>query len=93
MPATVLINLIFAAIFLWLARFALRRARPFLRTGWQVIDSQVQHPDYRQNVERRRTIGEGSNFLLAGIAWGLAALGGLILAVILTVQAIASLIK
>jgi hypothetical protein len=85
------INLIFAAIFLWLARAALRRALPFLRTGWQVIDSQVQHPDYRQNVERRRTIGEGSNFLLAGIAWGLAGIGALGLAALLAIQAVASL--
>ena len=86
------VNLIFAAIFVWLARAALRRARPFLRTGWQVFDSQVQHPDYRQNVERRRAISEGGSFLLGGIALALAGIGGLVLAAVLTVQAIAMLV-
>lgn len=85
------VNLIFAAIFVWLARAALRRALPFLRTGWQVIDAQVQHPDYRRNVERRRAIGEGSNFLLAGIALALAGIGALGAAILLAVQAVASL--
>ena len=42
MPIAI-VNLIFARSS-WLGRATLRRALPFLRTGWQVIDAQVQHP-------------------------------------------------
>ena len=88
-----IVNLIFAALFLWLARATLHRALPFLRTGWQVIDAQVQHPDYRRNVERRRAIGEGSNFLLGGIVMGAVGLGALALGIFLAAQELVGLLR
>ena len=92
MPIAI-VNLIFAAMFLWLARATLRRALPFLRTGWQVIDTQVQHPDYRQNVARRRAIGEGGNFLLGGIVMGAVGLGALGLGIFLAAEGLVGLLR
>lgn len=63
------VNAFFSAAFFAGCRFALRRALPFLRTGWQAVAAQMQHADARTNVERRRAIAEGGRYLLGGGGW------------------------
>ncbi len=69
------LNAVFAGIFFLAARSALMRALPFLRSGWTVIRLEVRKPDFRQNVESRRTISSASNFLIGGLFWMMIALG------------------
>lgn len=70
------VNSLFALAFAAGTRFAWRRARLFLLTGWHAIDAQIQHDDFRHNVERRRAIAEGGRYLIGGGAWLLVALVG-----------------
>lgn len=63
------VNSLFALAFAAGTRFAWKRARLFLRTGWIAIDAQMQHDDYRHNVERRRAIAEGGRYLIGGGGW------------------------
>jgi hypothetical protein len=65
----VTLNGAFATGFLFFAMRALQRGWPFLRAGWTAIRVQVAHPDFRQNIERRRIISEGGIFLLGGVLW------------------------
>lgn len=59
-----------------MARFALGRTVPFTRLGWRVIAGAVnQHGDVRANVEGRRTVTEGSTYLISGLLWGLVSFG------------------
>jgi hypothetical protein len=83
-----LLNLVFAAICFVSAWRALRRGLPFIRLGWQAIDAAVQRPDYRSNVESRRTISEGGNFLIGGLLWLLIGLLGAGIGVFFAAQAI-----
>ncbi len=63
------VNSLFAAAFFFAARYALRRARIFLRTGWDAVAGQMQHPDSLENVERRRIIAAGGYYLIGGSGW------------------------
>jgi hypothetical protein len=78
---TVTLNAVFCFGATMLALQCWGKGWPFARHGWQMIQAQVAHPDYRVNVERRRAISEGGRFLLAGIGWllgcGLLALAAL----------------
>ena len=87
-----LVNLLFGAIFLWLARQAMQRALPFLRAGWLAVAANVQSGDYRTDVERRRMISQGGSFLLGGLAWLALTLGGGALGLVLIVQGVAALV-
>lgn len=69
------VNAVFAFIFGLGARFALIRAIPFLRVGWEGIRAETRKPDYRTNVESRRAINQASNFLLGGVVWLVIAIG------------------
>lgn len=71
----VTLNAVFALIFLSFAPNAFKRARPLIQIGWEVINAEVQKPDYRQHVESRRKISEASWFLLGGIFWLATAIG------------------
>jgi hypothetical protein len=75
---TVTLNAIFCFGAATLALYCWRKGWPFSRLGWQMIQAQVAHPDYRLNVERRRAIEAGGRFLVAGIGW---LIGGGLLAV------------
>jgi hypothetical protein len=65
----VALNAIFGAALLMFAARAAGRGWPFLRSGWAAIQTQASRPDYRQNVVRRRAIGQGGVFLLGGLLW------------------------
>jgi hypothetical protein len=66
---TVTLNAIFCFGATMLALYCWRRGWPFTWHGWRLIQTQVAHPDYRVNVERRRAIGESGRFLLGGLGW------------------------
>jgi hypothetical protein len=65
----VALNTIFGAALLMFAVRAAGRGWPFLRDGWNAIQAQTAHPDFRQNVQRRRIISQGGVFLLGGLLW------------------------
>ena len=66
---TVTLNAVFCFGATTLAIYCWQKGWPFTRHGWRMIQTQVGHPDYRVNVERRRAIGDGGRFLLAGVGW------------------------
>lgn len=82
------VHAIFALICLWFARAAIRHALPFIRTGWQTIDAEVQKPDYRQAFASQQRISEGGRFLVGGIIWLLIGLVSLGAGILLAAQAI-----
>ncbi|MBI1280879.1 MAG: hypothetical protein GC179_22335 [Anaerolineaceae bacterium] len=63
------LNAIFAVAAFFLARRGLERGWPFIKIGWQAIQSQAEHADIRENVFRRLTASEGGRFFLGGIGW------------------------
>jgi len=72
------IDLIFAAVAFGMARAAFSRGWPFMRSGWQIIDAQVQRTsDPRRDVESRRNISDGGSLLIGGV---LHLIGGLVAA-------------
>lgn len=83
----VTVNGIFGAGFLFFAMRALQRGWPFVRLGWLTMQEQTSHPDFRQNVERRRMISEGGRFLLGGLLWLSAGLVGVAVGLYFTLQA------
>jgi hypothetical protein len=68
------INAIFAMGAFGIALQAFRKGLPFIRSGWNALQSQTDHPDFRTNVERRRAIADGGRFLLGGLLWLVTAL-------------------
>ena len=75
------LNAIFATGALAIAMQAVRKGLPFVRSGWTIIQAQTSHPDFRFNVERPRSISDGSRFLIGGLLWlvtGVVALAGAI---------------
>ena len=68
------VNALFAAGAFAIAMQAVRKGLPFIRSGWDAIQTQTEHPDFRYNVERRRAISDGGRFLLGGLMWLLTAL-------------------
>jgi hypothetical protein len=68
------VNALFAAGAFAIAMQAVRKGLPFIRSGWDAIQTQTGHPDFRVNVERRRAISDGGRFLLGGLLWLLTAL-------------------
>jgi hypothetical protein len=68
------INAIFAMGAFGIALQAFRKGLPFIRSGWNALQSQTDHPDFRHNVERRRAISDGGRFLLGGLLWLVTAL-------------------
>jgi hypothetical protein len=84
----VTLNAAFGAGFLLFAMNAGRRGWPFAKHGWLLIQAQTAHPDYRENVERRRSISEGGRFLIAGVLWLGASLGSALAGVYFSVQAL-----
>lgn len=83
----VTLNAAFGAGFLFFAMRARQRGWPFVKHGWLTIQTQTAFPDYRFNVERRRAISEGGRFLIGGLFWLTASLGGFIAALYFSVQA------
>lgn len=63
------VNTIFAFIFLAFARTAFLQSVPFLRVGWEAIDTETSKPNYRQNIESRRRVAEGGRYLIGGLLW------------------------
>ncbi len=68
------VNALFAAGAFAIAMQAVRKGLPFIRSGWDAIQTQTSHPDFRLNVERRRAISDGGRFLLGGLIWLVTAL-------------------
>ena len=68
------VNALFAAGAFAIAMQAVRKGLPFIRSGWDAIQTQTGYPDFRVNVERRRAISDGGRFLLGGLLWLLTAL-------------------
>lgn len=71
----VALNAVFAGIFLSFAWAAVRRAFPLIRVGWFVIETEVEKPDYRWNVESRRRISDAARLLIGGMVWVVIAVG------------------
>lgn len=84
----VTLNAAFGAGFLLFAINAGRRGWPFAKHGWLTIQAQVAHPDYRENIERRRSISAGGRFLIAGVLWLGASAGSALAGVYFTAQAL-----
>jgi hypothetical protein len=84
----VAVNIAFALLFFFSAWRGLRRALPFLRLGWTAVSVAVKKPDFREDVESRRAINEGSRFLIGGVIWLLAGLGGIGLGLFFSYQAV-----
>lgn len=74
----VALNAVFAGIFLSFAFAALRHAIPLVRVGWLGIQTAVEKPDYREDIESRRRINEAGWLLIGGIVWSTIALGAAI---------------
>lgn len=68
----ILLNGIFALIFLLFAWRAVRRGSIFLRVGWGAVSAHADKPNVEENVESRRVISAGSSYLIAGGLWCLA---------------------
>lgn len=81
------INAIFAMGALAIAMQAARKGIPFVRDGWRLIQSQTGHPDFRHNVERRRSISDGGRFLVGGVLWLITGAVALAAAIYFGVQA------
>jgi hypothetical protein len=71
------VNAIFALGAFGVAMQAAGKALPFIRSGWDALQTQTQHPDFRHNVERRRAISDGGRFLVGGLLWLVTALAAL----------------
>jgi len=84
----VTVNAAFGAGFLFFAMNAIRRGWPFVRHGWLTIQTQTADPNFRQDVHRRRAIGEGGRFLVGGLLWLGAALGSGAAGIYFTIQAL-----
>jgi hypothetical protein len=41
----------------------------WVRLGWALIEPHARTPEGRANVEGRRAISEGGNFIVAGLGW------------------------
>jgi len=65
------VNAALALICTHFARISLIHAVPLLRIGWLAIDVNVRQPGYRQDVNKRRYISDGSRLMLSGLGWGL----------------------
>lgn len=87
------VNAVFALIFGFGARYALMRALPFLRIGWNGIRAETQKPNYRANIESRRTISQASNFLIGGIVWLIIGIGAIGFVIFFVMMALALLLN
>lgn len=85
------VNALFAAGAFAIAMQAVRKGLPFIRSGWDAIQTQTDHPDFRYNVERRRAISDGGRFLLGGLLWILTALIALAAAIYFGLEALRQL--
>jgi hypothetical protein len=83
----VTLNALFGVGFFYFALRSARRGWPFLRAGWLAVQTGASHPDFRYNVEHRRTISEGGLFLIGGLLWLLASGGALLGALYFSWQA------
>ena len=83
-----LLNVIFAGLFLSFARHAFRRAVPFLRIGYAAVSVEVQKPDYRTNIDSRQAISEGGRFLMGGMLWLLIMVMSLAIALFFAIEAV-----
>jgi hypothetical protein len=81
------LNAIFAMGALGISVQAFRKGLPFIRSGWDTIQTQTRYPDFRYNVERRRAISDGGRFLIGGLLWLVTALAAVIAAVYFGIQA------
>jgi len=72
------LNAIFAMGAFGIAVQAARKGLPFIRSGWNTLQTQTDHPDFRYNVERRRAISDGSRFLIGGLLWLVTAFAALV---------------
>lgn len=85
------VNALFAMGAFAIALQAVRKGLPFIRSGWDAIQTQTSYPDFRYNVERRRAISDGGRFLLGGLLWLLTALAAFAGAIYFGSQAFAML--
>ena len=83
------LNLLFMLGFGRFAWNSGQRASLFLRSGWQITAANAGQQDALRDIWRRRAISEGGRLLLAGFAWGSAALISAGLALYFGVQALA----
>ena len=81
------VNALFAAGAFAIAMQAVRKGLPFIRSGWDAIQTQTGHPDFRYNVERRRAISDGGRFLLGGLLWMVTALAAFAAAIYFGLEA------
>ena len=83
----VTLNGAFGAGFLFFAMRAFQRGWPFVKHGWLAMKTNTQIPDFREQVERRRAISEGGQFLIGGLLWLGAGVGSLVAAIYFIAQA------
>jgi hypothetical protein len=85
------VNALFAAGAFAIAMQAMRKGLPFIRSGWDAIQTQIGHPDFRYNIERRRAISDGGRFLVGGLLWLVTALVAFAAAVYFGLEALRQL--
>ena len=85
------IHAVFAFIFGTFARHSLPRGWYFTRSGWLTLHAHADDPDATTNVEQRRLLTAGSQFLIAGLGWLLAGVASSIACLVVIVMAIQAL--
>lgn len=89
----VLLNAVFAIIFLVFARRAIPRGLAFLRLGWAAVSAHAGKPDTRKNTESRQAISAGGSYLIAGGLWFLAGTGAGLFGLWFAAQAVAFVVN
>ncbi len=83
----IILNGAFAAGLFFFSMRAVRQGWPFLKHGWLMMQTQTSDPNFRQDVERRRSISDGGRFLIGGILWLAAGMAAFVAAIYFTIQA------